>query len=78
MPTFEVTAKVDQIVTKEVGIIVEAREEEDAESKAREALQTYPDEVRDVEGIRRMVTRRSNHWIPRDIEITTIERIKDG
>lgn len=67
MTEFVLKARVNQIVTKEVLLLVEAGSEEDAMAKAREALNEYPKEVT-VRGIKRMVTEKSNYWIPRDIE----------
>ena len=76
MPKYIMIAKVNQIVTKEVQLLVSAGSEEEAEDKARQALQVYPKPV-EVEGVDRMVTNKSNYWIPRDIEITKIKEEKD-
>lgn len=67
MTEFLLRAKVNQIVTKEVRLLVEASSEEDAMAKAREALNEFPEPVT-VEGIKRMVTESSHYWIPRDVE----------
>lgn len=77
MKHFLVSAKVDQIVTKQVSIEVTAHDEEDAILKAREALQTYPEPVA-VEGINRMMTTKSHYWIPRDIEFESIREEKES
>lgn len=76
MPEYSIRAKVNQIVTKEVQLLVVARSEEEALNKSREALQTYPEEVT-VPGVKRMVTQKSKYWIPRDIEFTESKEEKD-
>lgn len=77
MPEYVMTAKVNQIVTKEVQLLVTARSEEEADNKARRALQTYPKEVA-VEGVNRILTKKSMYWIPRDIDITFIREEKSA
>lgn len=73
LPKFLLQAKVDQIVTKDVSLQVEAVDEEEAVLKAREALQTFPDAIR-VEGVQRVLASKSNYWIPRDIQIKSIKQ----
>lgn len=71
MAEYSLKGKIDQIVTKEVQLLVVAGSEEEAMEKAREALQDYPDKVT-VSGIRRIVTNKAHYWIPRDIEFTEV------
>lgn len=73
--TFKLTAHVDQIVTKEVQLLVEARSEEEAEEKARQALADYPGPV-SAEGIRRIVNIKSHYWIPKSIEFSKIVKVR--
>lgn len=75
MANYEVLAKVDQIVTKEVQLIVVAGSEEEAMEKAREALQTYPEPV-EQQGVKRMVTNKSHYWIPKSIEFVKVAEEK--
>jgi hypothetical protein len=74
MAEYEVRAKVDQIVTKEIRLSVVASSEEEATEKAREALQVYP-APHEVVGIRRIQTEKATYWIPRDIEFVETVRI---
>lgn len=76
MSRYQISVKVDQIVTKEVRLEVEASSPEEAEAKTKEALQTYPDKVM-VEGINRMVTVKSHYWIPRDIDVVKVVQLKE-
>jgi hypothetical protein len=73
MKTYNIVAKVDQIVTKEVFLIVEANSEGLALDKARAALQEYPDPVTEP-GIKRIVTEKSKYWIPRNIDFVEIKK----
>lgn len=75
MPEYQVTVKVDQIVTKEIRAQVVASSSDEAEAKVREAVQQYPDKVT-VDGIRRMVTAKSHYWIPRTVDFESITEIK--
>ena len=72
MAQYSLRAKVNQIVTKEISLVVTASSRDEAEEKAREALQTYPDEIT-VSGIKRIVTQKSQYWIPRYIEFVEEE-----
>jgi hypothetical protein len=76
MPTYSVSVKVDQIVTKDVKLQIVAGSEEEAETKAREALQTYPEPVT-VKGVNRILTAKSHYWIPRSIEFVKISEDKE-
>jgi two-component SAPR family response regulator len=75
MPSYMMIAKIDQIVTKEVQLLVVAGSEEEAEDKARQALQMYPKPVT-VDGVNRMVTNKASYWIPKSIEFSRIEQEK--
>lgn len=75
MTKFVVNAKVDQIVTKDIVLQLEARTEEEAEEKCRSALQTYPEPL-EGQRIDRIITTKTQHWIPRDIEFTSIRQEK--
>lgn len=77
MPTYSVSVKVDQIVTKEVKLQVVAGSEEEAENKTREALQAYPEPVK-VRGVDRILTAKSHYWIPRSIEFIKISEDKEA
>lgn len=72
MTHYSLKAKVDQIVTKEIRLELEAGSEEEAQEKALEALQDYPRPVK-VKGIDCVLTIKANYWIPRDITITEIK-----
>ena len=75
MPSYIMIAKVDQIVTKEVQLLVVAGSEEEAEDKARQALQMCPKPVT-VDGVNRMVTNKATYWIPKSIEFGRIKEEK--
>ena len=75
MGTYVVNAKIDQIVTKEVRLVVVAGSEEEATKKTIAALQTYP-KVIEEDGIHRIVTTKSNYWIPRNIDIVNVTEEK--
>lgn len=74
---YTVRAKVNQIVTKDIRLLVRAGSEEEAMEKARQALHEYPDKVT-VKGILRVLTESARYWIPRDIEFTEAREEKDG
>lgn len=73
MANYNVLAKVDQIVTKEVQLLIKAGSEEEAEEIARTALMDYPGPIAGKD-VRRIVTNKANYWIPRDINIVTVEK----
>ena len=73
MPTYIVEAKIDQIVTKEIKLLVEADSPDKAQSKAIDALTTYPQAVT-VEGVNKIITTKSSYWIPKSIEITKTKK----
>lgn len=77
MPNYLIRVKVNQIVTKEVQLLVDAGSEEEAEEKAREAIQVYPEPIK-TEGIRRIVTNKVHYWIPRDVEVVERREEKSG
>ena len=72
---YSVLAKVDQIVTKEVYLLVEARSEEEAQEKARDALQTYPEKV-NTPGVLRILVNKSHYWIPKGIDFLKTKKVK--
>ena len=76
MTTYVVLAKIDQIVTKEVRLEVVAGSEEEASKKAVDALQEYPKAIQEA-GVNRVVTLKSNYWIPRSIDVTKITEEKE-
>lgn len=73
MPAFSILAKVDQIVTKEVQLLIEAKTQELAEEKAKEVLATYPGPLDYDPFIHRVVTKKANYWVPRSIEFVAIK-----
>lgn len=74
MARYEVVANVDQIVTKTIRLLVSANSEEEAQDKSRAALAEYPKPIPDT-GIERILTIKSNYWIPKSIDFvsTTVE-----
>ena len=74
MPLYELKAKIDQIVTKEVELIVEAGSEEEAADEAHRALCTYPHGV-EAEKVRRIIPVKSHYWIPKSIDIIRSKQI---
>lgn len=73
--TFKITAQIDQIVTKEVQLLIKAESEEEAQAKARDALQSYPEAV-NTPGVSRIVTNKSHYWIPKSIDFLCIKKVK--
>lgn len=76
MANYIVLTKIDQIVTKEVRLEVIAGSEEEASKKAVDALQEYPKAIQEA-GVNRVVTIKSNYWIPRNIDVIKITEEKD-
>lgn len=74
---FKITAQIDQIVTKEVQLLIEARSEEEAQEKVRDALSTYP-EPASTAGVLRIVTNKSHYWIPKSIDFLRIKKVKQA
>ncbi len=72
---YTVLANVDQIVTKEVQLLIEARSEEEAQEKARDALQNFPQAV-DTPGVLRMVANKAHYWIPKSIDFTRVKKVR--
>ena len=64
---FNLKVRLDQVVTKELTVVVEARTKAEAQTKAREALQTFP-EAHAVEGVSRIEAKKHSYWIPRTID----------
>lgn len=77
MPRYVINAKVDQIVTKTVQLLVEGGSEEEAEDTARLALNTFPEPLVD-DNVRRILVKKSHYWIPKSIEFTQIVEDKDA
>ena len=75
MTTYTIRAKVDQIVTKDIKLVVIAGSEEEAEQKAREALSVFPEAI-EVPNIKQILVTKSHYWIPRDIDLS-ITKQKD-
>lgn len=72
---YNVVVNVDQIVTKEIALIVEARSEEEAQERARDALQNFPQPV-ETPGILQMVANKAHYWIPKSIDFLKIKKVK--
>lgn len=72
---YTVLANVDQIVTKEVELLVEARSEEEAQEKARDALQNFPQPV-ETPGVLRMVANKAHYWIPKSIDFVRVKKVR--
>lgn len=70
MSVYTLKVKVDQIVTREIKVVVSAKSEDEAGRKAIEAVQTHPDKV-EVDGIKKMCTIKARYWIPRDTDIVS-------
>jgi hypothetical protein len=77
MTLFTVIAKVDQITTRDVQVLVEADSEEEAQGKVREVMQIHP-QSSEVVGVRKVLVTRQNYWMPRDIEIIRTRKEKSG
>lgn len=76
--TYEVRAKVDQIVTREIHLTVTATSSEQAEDYARLALQEYPKAVNDLPAVKRIVTAKQTFWIPKSVELTSTTEEKEN
>ena len=68
---YTVLANIDQLVTRDVKLTVEADSEEHAFELSREALQVYPEPITILGSgnISRIVTEKAGYWIPRDITL---------
>lgn len=73
MPAFTIDVKVDQIVTKEIQLVIEAPDQAEAERKARAVLQDYPAETAYDPMIHRIITRKSRYWIPKSIDFISVK-----
>lgn len=79
MTYYEVRAKVDQIVTREFDLLVVSNGgEEEVESLVREALSVYPKGLPNGKKLPRIEVLDSNYWIPRDIDIVSIQEREGG
>lgn len=75
MAKYIVIADVDQIVTKEVQLLIVAGSEEEAIVKARNALSEYPAPVNEP-AVKRMVANKSRYWIPKSIDFKSVSEEK--
>ena len=73
---FKITVSIDQIVTKEVQLLIEARSEEEAQEKTRDALSTYPGPVT-TPGVLRIVTNKSHYWMPKSVDFLRIKKVQE-
>jgi hypothetical protein len=73
MPAFSIHARVDQIVTKDVILLIEAGNEEEAKDKAKTVLETYPAPGPYDPMVHRVVTKKSHYWIPKSIDFVEIQ-----
>lgn len=73
MAEYTIRAKVDQIVTSQLRIVVLASSEEEAYKKAREAVEEFPEPV-SVAGIKRMGRLSARYWIPRNVDLELEEQ----
>jgi hypothetical protein len=69
---FIVTATVNQVVTKEVQLLVEADHPEDATNLTKEALLAYPEPIF-IAGVKRVLTAKAKYGLPMDIEIVSMK-----
>lgn len=72
MGRYNVLAKLDQIVTKEIKLLVVGGSEEEAMEKARAALNEYPKPVNEP-SVQRVITNKAQYWVPRSIEFVRVE-----
>lgn len=73
MTEYLVVAKTDQVVTKEIQLLVEAENEGEAMAKATSALGEYPREVTE-QGIKRIKSLSAHYWIPKAIEFKKVRK----
>jgi hypothetical protein len=74
MALFAVTIELEQMTYKTVSLLVEAKNKNEAASKAETAVITYPNPVFE-EGVNRIVTIKSSTDIPSNIIITSVEKV---
>ncbi len=74
LPTYRVTAKVDQIVTREIQLEVKAGSEEEAEAKARDALNVYPEPNTDSDVVS-ILPVKQHFWIPKSVDFTKTKKV---
>jgi len=74
---YNVVAKVDQIVTKEVHLVISAGSEEEAEAISRQALNVYPSklEFEDHNKVKNILTVKSTSWIPKSIDFKSVKEV---
>lgn len=78
MPAYNILVKIDQIVTKDVKLLIEADTPEAAKVLARDILDVYPAPIPYSPHVHRVVTAKAHYWIPKSIEFVTVEEDKDG
>lgn len=71
MAEYEVLVSVNQIVTRDVELVVVASSEEEVCAKVREALEQFPKGVDDLD-VKEIRVVKANYWIPRDIDFKSI------
>ena len=76
MPSYILKARVDQIVTKEIELDVKASTRDAAEIIARRALELFPAPIEEP-SVTRIQVKKSNYWIPRDIQFINYEKEND-
>jgi hypothetical protein len=67
-----VTATVNQVVTKEIQLLVEAVHPEEAAQATKDALLAYPEAI-SVAGVKRVLTAKAKYGLPMDIAILSIK-----
>jgi hypothetical protein len=73
MPAYKVSAKVDQVVTRTVHMVMKADSPEDAEKRARSILAEYPKDVPYDPEVYRVVTTGIDYYIPKSIDVQVRE-----
>lgn len=74
MPAFTVQVKLDQVVTKEIALLVEAADEDEARALTLGALETYPAPMPYNPMIHKIVTTKVQHWIPKSIDFVDVKK----
>lgn len=72
MTSYSIQAKLDQIVTKDIYLLIDAGSPEEAEELARSILQHFPHPVPYNPKVKRVVEEKTTHWIPKSIEFTSV------
>lgn len=77
MVDYVIKAKVDQIVTRNIELVISASSEEEAALKTRQALSEFPEKVT-VDGVNKILVLKSHYWIPRDIDLNIRKKEANG